>query len=48
MVLADVYRVCTHFNVLHNPADHAASMSAKDDAIEDASTAPASLPVRFS
>ena len=48
MVLADVYRVFAHFNRACNPADHAASMSAKDDAVEDASIATASLPVRFS
>lgn len=45
--LANVDCVCTHLNGQRNPADHAACMCAKDDAVEEASTAPASLVVRF-
>ena len=45
--LAEVHRICAHFNGQRNLDYHAACMGANHDAVEDESKAPASLAVRF-
>ena len=42
----DAYRVRAHFNAPRNLAAHAAGMRAEDDAVDDASTAPATVKVK--
>lgn len=45
--LADIECFCTHFDEKSNLTDHVACVSAKDNAVEDASTASTSLVVRL-